>query len=140
MTNQELITFFYDCFNRHDLDAVEPMIDPNIILHDTFLGETSGIDQFKMLGGMFLAAFPDQHTTIVQIVNEGDLIACLHRHEGTHLGDFAGAPPSGRRFSINGLELFRITDGKISEFWRHDDEAGLLRQLGMMPEPAAAQA
>jgi steroid delta-isomerase-like uncharacterized protein len=139
MTNKDVIRAFYDCFNQHNLDLAEPMIDPNILLHDPFIGESEGIDKFRELGGLFLSAFPDQHTTISQLIEEDGLVAALHTHKGTFLGDFLGVPPNGRPFVINGFELFRVSDGKITEFWRHDDEAGLLRQLGLMPEPAAAE-
>ena len=139
MTNRELVHYFYDCFNRNELDEAESIIHPDILLHDTMMGEVGGIDAFKGLGRMFLTAFPDQHTTIDQIVDEGDLTAVLHTHAGTHLGNFGDVPPTGRPFTIRGFELFRIVDGKITEFWRHDDEVGLLRQLGLIPEPAAAE-
>jgi predicted ester cyclase len=44
--------------------------------------------------------------------------------------EFAGIPATGKRVIINGLELLRISDGKIAEFWHMDDFAGVLQQIG----------
>lgn len=68
-----------------------------------------------------------------------DLVAALHIHTGIHTGSFMGMPPTGRTIKVQGLELFRIQNGKITELWRHDDDAGLMRQLGMILMPAASQ-
>jgi hypothetical protein len=35
---------------------------------------------------------------------------------------------------------FRIVDGKIKEYWRHDDEPGLLMQVGLIPMSTSSQA
>jgi hypothetical protein len=31
---------------------------------------------------------------------------------------------------VQGIEIFRLRDGKIAEFWHMDDFLGLLQQLG----------
>ena len=49
-----------------------------------------------------------------------------------------GMPPTGKTVIVNGLELFRLHDGKIVEFWRKDDDVSLLIQLGMLPAPQPA--
>jgi predicted ester cyclase len=57
---------------------------------------------------------------------------------GTHLGDFFGIPPTGRRVTMSGVHVMQIADGKIAEHWGSNDDLGLIRQLGAIPEPAAA--
>ncbi len=37
---------------------------------------------------------------------------------------------TGKHVIINGLELLRIADGQIAEFWHMDDFAGMLQQIG----------
>jgi predicted ester cyclase len=36
------------------------------------------------------------------------------------------------------IDIVRIRDGKIAEHWNVVDQLGLMRQLGVLPEPAAA--
>jgi C-1 hydroxylase len=47
-----------------------------------------------------------------------------------HRGEFAGIPATGKLVIIDGLELLRISDGQIAEFWHMDDFAGMLQQIG----------
>jgi hypothetical protein len=35
--------------------------------------------------------------------------------EATHVGDWAGFAPSGKRLTVRGMSLFRLADGKIVE-------------------------
>lgn len=65
-------------------------------------------------------------------------MAVLHTHTATHTGPFMNLAPTGVQAIVNGIELFRLADGEIVEFWRKDDDASLLMQLGAMPAPQAA--
>lgn len=44
---------------------------------------------------------------------------------GTHQGPFMGMPPAGNRFTITGISIHRIFDGKIVEEWKQWDSLGL---------------
>ena len=48
-------------------------------------------------------------------------------------GEFNGIPATGRRVSLTGISIDRITGGRIVESWEVTDDAGLLRQLGVDP-------
>jgi predicted ester cyclase len=69
---------------------------------------------------------------------EGGYVYVLHTHLATHTGPFMHLAPTGRRVVVGGVEIFRLRDGKIVEFWRKDDDASLLMQLGILPAPASA--
>ncbi len=38
--------------------------------------------------------------------------------------------PTGKRYSIAEIHIFRIRDGPIVEHWHQFDQLGMLRQLG----------
>lgn len=57
-------------------------------------------------------------------------------HFAKHTGAFIGMPPIDKEAVVNGVEVIRLANGKIVEFWRHADDAGLLMQLGALPAPA----
>ena len=65
-------------------------------------------------------------------------MSVLHTHTATNTGSFLGMPPTGKTVVVNGLELFRLRNGKIVEFWRKDDDVSMLMQLGMLPMPQPA--
>ena len=51
----------------------------------------------------------------------------------THLGPFHGAPATGRRISVSGINVYRLRDGKIAQEWEQMDSLGMLAQLGLLP-------
>ncbi len=60
----------------------------------------------------FRAAFPDFRMEIVQLVAEGDTVVARFRCSGTHLGEWRGHAPTGRRFEcIDEVYFFRSAKG-----------------------------
>lgn len=74
-------------------------------------------------------AFPDMHSSIDDIVSEGDAVAVRATSTGTHDGEWMGIPPTGRHIAFEYAEFFRVADGKIVDYWCLPDMGGLLRQL-----------
>jgi predicted ester cyclase len=46
-----------------------------------------------------------------------------------HKGDLLGMPGTGRRIAVNGITIFRLHDGVITEEWTEFDALALLTQL-----------
>ena len=68
------------------------------------------------------AAFPDfQFTTEDLFAGDDDRVVVRFTMTGTHEGEFAGMVPTGRRFSLEGIAIMRVVDGKIVEFWEKAD-------------------
>lgn len=78
-------------------------------------------------------AFPDIHFTVTGQFADKDRVITHWKATGTHLGDFKGIPPTGRKFTITSIDIDRIVNGKVAECWSQMDELGLLRQLGVLP-------
>ena len=96
----------------------------------------SGLSQFV---GAVAAAFPDIQFTVEELLAEGDRVAFMGSYRATHQGEFMGVPPSGRTVDFQGMSIFRFaTDGLIQERWILLDNATLLGQLGLTPQPEAA--
>jgi predicted ester cyclase len=94
----------------------------------------SGAEGLPPAGALFREALPDWHSDLLQLVAEDDIVVERFRASGTHTGGpLMGVPPSGRTLVIDGINIFRIEDGRIVERWGRLDELGLLRQLGVVP-------
>ena len=52
---------------------------------------------------------------------------------GIHLGDWQGTPPMGKRFTVSGLAMRHITDGKSVERWYNLDWLSAYQQHGLIP-------
>jgi predicted ester cyclase len=81
----------------------------------------------------FRAAFPDWHEEVVHLVAEGDSVAGRFRCSGTHLGEFLGEAPTGKRMEVEEVFFLRAEGGRFVDFWGLEDSLGRMRQLGLLP-------
>jgi predicted ester cyclase len=87
----------------------------------------------KRLFAEFRSAFPDWREEIVELVAEGDAVAGRFRCSGTHLGEFLGEAPTGRRMEVEEVIFLRAEEGRFVDFWALEDSLGRMRQLGLLP-------
>jgi predicted ester cyclase len=80
----------------------------------------------------FRASFPDVHMEVVDLIAEGDQVVGRFRCSATHLGEWLGHAPTGRRFErVDEVSIFRFRDGRIVHAWSLEDSLSRLRQLGL---------
>jgi predicted ester cyclase len=80
----------------------------------------------------FRASFPDVYMEIVELIAEGDQVVGRFTCSATHLGEWLGQAPTGRRFErVDEVTIFRLRDGKIADAWSLEDTLGRLQQLGL---------
>ena len=78
-------------------------------------------------------AFPDLNVKVEDQLAEGDKVATRWTTTGTHQGEFAGIPPTGKQGGVTGTTIARVVGGKIVEERSNWDTLGLLQQLGVIP-------
>jgi predicted ester cyclase len=89
--------------------------------------------RIKRLFAEFRAAFPDWHEEVVELVSEGHTVAGRFRCSGTHLGEFLGEAPTGRRMEVEEVFFRRVEYGRFVDFWGLEDSLGKVRHLGLLP-------
>jgi predicted ester cyclase len=75
--------------------------------------------------------------TIEDIIAEGETVMTRWSCRGTHKGDLSGIAPTGNPFTISGMTVARVSNGKLAEGHVNWDALGLMQQLGVVPELAA---
>ena len=106
-----------------DLDALDELMAPELA------------EEFKRDLTEIRRAFPDYAGTNVEQIVEGEKVANRFVFLGTHLGEFEGVTPTGKRVEFTGNSIDRVVEGKIVESWVELDMLGVMRQLGAEPEP-----
>jgi steroid delta-isomerase-like uncharacterized protein len=76
--------------------------------------------------------FPDWDYRGTQLLVDGDRVAEAFTATATHKGEFMGIAGTGKRFTIEGVRLFDMRDGRIARERRYYDFTGLLIQLGVL--------
>ena len=131
---------FEDVWNRKDLNAIDEIISADYVHHDASSPAAAGIDGYKQFVKYYMNAFPDAHFTIDDAFTSGDSEVTRWIVTGTHQGELAGIPPTGRRFSVTGISIARIANGKIIESWNNWDALGLMQQLGVVSAEGKSRA
>jgi steroid delta-isomerase-like uncharacterized protein len=139
--NRALIQrFVEEAFNRGNLGVVDEIYSPDYVGHTAGAPEqTSGPEGVKGFVGLYRSAFPDLHTTIEDIVTEGDKLAYRWTAVGTHQGELFGVPPSSNRVELTGITIERMEGGKIVETYNNFDQLGMMRQIGAIPSPEQSE-
>lgn len=133
MNKTTVYRVFEELINQENRAVIDEVFAPDVVIHDPMMGTAVGTNSFRQLMSVFDAAFPGHRVTVEQVLADGEFVSVLHTHTAVHNGPFMEIPPTGRQVKVGGLELFRLCNGKIVEFWRKDDDVSLLMQLGVMP-------
>ena len=127
--------FLQDCINEHNGDHIASYLTPDMEWHGGTVGTVSGSANVAGLFGGVIAAFPDVHLTIDDIFGQGDQVVVRVVVSGTQKGAILGIPASGRHVQWDGVDVYRLSDGKISTIWAGDDWTAILNDTGTYKAP-----
>ena len=130
---------FQEVLNGRNLEVLNELAAADYEEHNPLPGQRTGLYGLRDRYAMVLNAF-NPHFTIEDIVAEGDRVVLRWTNSGTHVGEFLGMPPTGKSYSIPGIEIWRVKDGRLAEHWDVVDIFGQLQQLGLLPQPEGASA
>ncbi|HUG34088.1 MAG TPA: ester cyclase [Anaerolineales bacterium] len=128
--NKEIVRRYQEAYNTADYDALDDIVAANVLTPNMISSVPPGLEGAKLVHQRTLIGMPDYHTTIEDLIAEGDKVVARVTMTGTHTGDFYGIPPTGRRVDLTGIFIVRIANGKIMEHWGEEDGVKVLRQLG----------
>jgi steroid delta-isomerase-like uncharacterized protein len=119
--------------------VVDGKIDEAWVSYHLFTDSTLDPDRVKRVLAMMNSAFPDLRVDQADSVTEGDKVAFRWIMSGTHQGELMGIAPTGERIVVMGMDIIRIENGEILDYWGEFDVTGLLRQLGITPPPERSE-
>jgi predicted ester cyclase len=142
MSPKELVRRFYgELINRPDLAAIEKQL-PDFIAADYLdhnapdaRGPAGYLGHLRALR----TTFPDFRLEVLDLIAEGEWVACRVRGRGTHRGDFLGLKATGRHIDVRGINFDRVVDGRIAEHYGEADTFGMLLAMGLTVPPALAR-
>ena len=116
--------FVEEFLNTADESVLAELAAPGYVDHDLPSGVTpasrsprSGPDS------------PTPSSASKDIIAETDRAVVRYRIEATHTGTLYGMPPTGRRVRLDGISIYRISNGRLAEAWVQYDKAALMEQL-----------
>jgi len=127
--NKAIVRRFIEAYNKRNLDSIDDFVAPDYVDHTNKVGR----EGLKQLFNMGFKAFPDWHETIEDIIAEGDKVWVRVTYTGTNTGEWLGLAPTGNKITAMGaVDIYRIANGKLAEYWNVTDAMDFNKQLGII--------
>jgi steroid delta-isomerase-like uncharacterized protein len=130
--NKALVRRLAEVINQGTLSIVDQVVSSDFVLHHAS-GRDFPKEVYSQNAVTLRNAFPDVNMALDDLCAEGDKVVCRYTITGTHKGAYQGIPPTGNTISIQGINIFRIADGKIAEIWSVFNMLEQMQQLGVIP-------
>jgi steroid delta-isomerase-like uncharacterized protein len=136
--NKSVIREWVDALNRDDPEAFRVCLAPEIEWTNMADGRiVHGAEPLRQAIWGMRVALPDLHSSIVEMVADGDRVAVEMTFSGTHNGQLMGptgpVPPTGHQVTVHAALFFHLQDGRIVRISRYGDTLSLLTQVGLQP-------
>jgi predicted ester cyclase len=122
-----LLDRYVAAVNAHDTSSFPEIHTESYIQHSGRSpdGLAAQIENFR---GIF-ARMPDVEARVEDRVIAGDRVVARMTFAATHTRPLQGIAPTGRRFTLRTIDIWRVEGGKFAEHWDVVDVAGLQKQL-----------
>jgi steroid delta-isomerase-like uncharacterized protein len=141
-TNKTVVRRLFDeVWNKGHQQIADELFAQNYNHHDSSTPDLGrGPESEKKRATLYRNAFPDIRFIVEDLVAEGESVTARWSCRGTHKGDLNGIAPTGKQFTISGISVSRLSNGKMVEGWVNWDALGMMQQLGVVPELAKTKA
>ena len=122
--NKAIVRRLNEAYGTANWDLLDDLVAPEYVDHSN---QIKGVEALKQLMKVGKPAFPDWHETIEDIIAEGDKVWVLLTYTATHTGEFRGLAPTGNKMTGKAVDIYRIVNGKLAEYWNVTDKLGLFK-------------
>jgi predicted ester cyclase len=116
--NKALVRRYWEeVWVKGNLAAVDEFMAADYVEYPVPSGLPPGPEGLKLTIIAYLTASPDLQSTLDDMLAEGDRVALRWSARGTHLGEWLGVPATGHHFTMSGISVYRMAEGKMVEGW-----------------------
>ncbi len=122
-----LLDKYVAAVNAHDTSSFAEIHTESYIQHSgrSPNGLPALIENFRGIFGRM----PDVRAQVEDRIIAGDKVVARMTFSATHTQPLQGIAPTGRRFTLRTIDIWRVENGKLAEHWDIVDYAGLQKQL-----------
>ncbi|NLS09474.1 ester cyclase [Nesterenkonia sp. MY13] len=129
--NVDLILEAFEALARQDMDACLAVMAEDFRINIAGMPyQKRGKSAWKKNFATIFTGFPDFTPHIEDVVAEGSKVVVRVRFTGTHLGEFLGIQPTGKKLNYLSTEIYEIRDGVVTEEWICSDSMTMMTQIG----------
>jgi predicted ester cyclase len=125
-----------EIYAQGNLGLADELVHPDFQDHEPAHPEhPAGPESVKQTVESLHGAFRDLHFEVEEEIAAGDKVVQLVVMSGRHAGPLMGREPTGKKFAVRHIYIWRIADDKIVDHWGSRDDLGLLAQLELIELP-----
>jgi steroid delta-isomerase-like uncharacterized protein len=125
-------------WNSHDTEKVVSFFTDDGVYEELGIGVIKrGKEELRAFIDNFFANFPDTNFELTSSFISGNWYCAEWVWTGAHKGNVAGLPATGKRFSIRGVSVGELKEGKIKRNSDYYNLMDFLKQIGIKPVPAS---
>ena len=128
--------FIQEVLNEGRFEQLDELVVENFVELDPLPGQSQGRDGLREVIRQMRVSFPDMHWVVDEMIGEGDKVCTRFTWTGTQRGPFLGVPATGRRVTVKGVVIDRLSAGRMADSRILMDALGMMQQLGVVPGAA----
>ena len=106
---------------------------PGLVDHNPAPDEEPTLAGLKQKVAGFKAMFPDLEEDLQDIIASSDTVATRWVLTGSQQEDYMGIRASGQTIRVEGMNFYRLKDGRVTDMWTQFDGVAMMQQLGAIP-------
>lgn len=133
-TNKDLIAGYHRrLWSLSDLTVIDETFAPDAVVR--FAGfDGSAVQTVHDDVTRYRGAFDEVVTEVLSLLAEGDRVVLHWTTSGNHVGPYGAVEATGKRITMSGIDIFRIEDSRVAEYWSMWDGIDVYDQMGVLPE------
>jgi steroid delta-isomerase-like uncharacterized protein len=132
------INDIWAAWNSHDTEKLVSLFTDDCVYEELGIGVIKrGKEEFRTFLNRFFTNFPDTNFEMKSSFISGNWYCGEWVWTGTHKSDIPGLPATGKRFSIRGVSVGELKEGKIKRHSDYYNKMDFLQQLGVKLVPAS---
>jgi len=128
--------WFEELFTRAELSVADEILAETVAYHgppSLSPGDVTGREEIKEYVEVYKTAFPDLVYAVEQLSVIDSEVRVRWSATGTQESDLFGVDPTGEMFSADGISVFSVEDGEITEVHAQWDTLQMAQDLGVVP-------
>ncbi|MEP7353158.1 MAG: ester cyclase [Acidobacteriota bacterium] len=131
--NLKVVQRFYDAYNKKQEAILNEIISSDYVDYG-HQPPGRGVQGAKSDYQAIASGFDDVGFDIDEMFGSDDRVVARWTMHGTHTGQYAGLSPTQKKIEVQGVSVYRLRDGKITETRNLADLLALFTQLGAIQQ------
>lgn len=136
--NKMVVGKIFKALEANSVDSLVTYFADNMLEHAPAPGgSTTGPQSQRDLMKFYGAAFPVVKFTNISMLADGDMVVAHFNIKGKNSGPMGEMPATNKDVDVNGVDIYKMENGKVAEHWAYFEEGKMMMQLGMMGDQKA---